>query len=73
MTAAPVPELRALLARAAFIAEHLHAMIDQETWRASGSDDMQGHYEGDYHAEQVLEEIQTWKAAASWNAARRAE
>lgn len=52
---------RAELARAAFVAEHLHAMIDTETWRATGGDDSQGHYEGDVHAERVAQEIETWK------------
>lgn len=52
--------LEATLKRAAFIAEHLHAMIDQDTWRNSGGDDGQGHYEGDHHAEQVAEEIRSW-------------
>jgi hypothetical protein len=57
--------LREKLARAAFIAGHLMAMIDQETWRATGGDDQQGHYEGDYRAAQTLEEINEWAALAS--------
>lgn len=46
------------LKRATYIAEHLWQMIDQETWRSTGGDDGQGHYEGDYHAEQIRIEIQ---------------
>src|SRR4051812_10934166 len=38
------------LKRATYIAEHLWQMVDQETWRSTGGDDGQGHYEGDYHA-----------------------
>lgn len=49
------------LARAAFVAEHLHAMIDADTWRASGADDKQGHYEGDFHSERIVLEITLWK------------
>ena len=56
---AEVVALRAALERAAFIADNLHAMIDPETWRDSGGDDSQGHYEGDYRAEQCLQEIQS--------------
>ncbi len=52
------------LARAAMLAEHLHAMIDKETWRATGGDDSQGHYEGDVHAENVLRQIESWKELA---------
>lgn len=51
-----------LLARAAFVADGLLGMIDQETWRATGGDDMQGHYEGDYHAAQVADEIRQWRS-----------
>jgi hypothetical protein len=46
------------LKRATYIAEHLWQMVDQETWRSTGGDDGQGHYEGDYHAEQICIEIQ---------------
>jgi hypothetical protein len=49
-----------LLERAAYIAEHLFQMIDPQTWRDSGGDDGQGHYEGDYWAEQTWEEIESW-------------
>lgn len=55
-----VERLRALVARAEYVALHLHSMIDGETWRASGGDDGQGRYEGDYHAEQVAREIRSW-------------
>lgn len=50
-------EARKALARAVFLAEHLHALVPREVWRAHGGDDMQGHYEGDYHAEQVAAEL----------------
>lgn len=53
-------QLGATLVRAVQIAQGLHGMIDQETWRASGGDDMQGHYEGDYRAEQIWREIEEW-------------
>jgi hypothetical protein len=53
--------MRETLARAAFIAEHLMQMIDPQTWRDSGGDDGQGHYEGDYRAEQIHAEIESWK------------
>lgn len=49
--------------RAVYLAEHLHGMIDRETWRAQGADDQQGHYEGDYWAEQTHVEIAELKAA----------
>lgn len=62
-------QLAEALARAAFVAEHLHAMIPQDAWRDSGGDDGQGHYEGDFHAEKVAVEIAEWAALA---ASRRA-
>lgn len=49
--------LREALKRAANIAEHLFQMIDRDSWRATGGDDGQGHYEGDYRQEQVGVEI----------------
>lgn len=52
-----------MLARAAYVAERLHGMIDRETWRATGAEWM-GQYEGDYHAEQVQHEIDSWKETA---------
>ncbi len=45
------------LRRAVFLAEHLWAMVPREVWRDSGGDDGQGHYEGDYRAEQVRDEL----------------
>lgn len=47
------PKLKRLL----WIAEHLFQMIPQQVWRDSGGDDGQGHYEGDYHAEQLQQEL----------------
>jgi hypothetical protein len=55
------PDYRALLARAAHIAEHLFAMIDRQAWRDTGGDDGQGHYEGEYRAAKIEEEIRSWK------------
>lgn len=52
------------IARAAYVAEHLVAMMDRDAWRATGGDDGQGHYEGDYHAEKVDAEIKEWRALA---------
>lgn len=57
--------LRAALERAAFTANHLFQMIDQETWRSMGGDDQQGHYEGDYWAANVEEQIKEWKELAA--------
>lgn len=51
-------------ARAVFLAEHLFQMIPQEVWRATGGDDGQGHYEGDYRAEQIREELRALAARA---------
>lgn len=51
-----IEDLRADLARAVYLAEHLHQMIPREVWRDHGAEWM-GHYEGDYHAEQVAEEL----------------
>lgn len=62
---AAVGELRALVVRAAYVAEHLMQMIDRETWRSSGGDDGQGHYEGDYHEERTALEVQSWKSMAA--------
>jgi hypothetical protein len=58
-----IDELRKILARAAYVAEHLFQMIPQEEWRAHGAEYM-GQYEGDYHAEQTRLEIEKWKEAA---------
>jgi len=43
--------------RLLFIAEHLFQMIPCEVWRDQGGDDGQGHYEGDYYAEQLHDEL----------------
>ena len=47
--------------RARYLAKHLFQMIDRETWRATGGDDGQGHYEGDYRAAGIEEEIRSWQ------------
>jgi hypothetical protein len=57
-------ELRLLLARAAYVADHLMDMIDRETWRESGAIGPEGQYEGDYHQTQVAMEIKRWKEIA---------
>ena len=54
---AEVKRLRTLVA-------NLFQMIDPQTWRDFGSDDGHGHYEGDYRAEQLAEEINSWKGAS---------
>jgi len=46
------------------IAEHLHAMVPREVWRDHGGDDGQGHYEGDYHAEKLADELRALRAAS---------
>ncbi len=56
--------LRETLIRAAFVAEHLIGMIEPQVWRDHGGDDGQGHYEGDYRAEETAEEIKRWRAIA---------
>jgi chromosome segregation ATPase len=61
--------LRKNLKRATFLAEHLHQMIDPQTWRDHGGDDGQGHYEGDFHAEKTLTEIRELAALAEGAAA----
>lgn len=47
--------------RARHLVKNLFLMTDREAWRASGGDDGQGHYEGDYHAAQLEEEIRSWE------------
>lgn len=59
-----VNTLERTLDRAAFVAEHLTEMIDPQTWRDFGGDDGQGHYEGDYRADQTAAEIEKWKELA---------
>ncbi len=44
-------------ARAVYLAEHLFQMVPAQAWRDSGGDDGQGHYEGDYFAEKVRDEL----------------
>ena len=60
---ARVDRLEKALRRAAHVAEHLHQMIDRDTWRAHGAE-WQGHYEGDAHAEGIAYEIESWKVIA---------
>jgi hypothetical protein len=60
-----VRELEDALRRATFLAEHLMQMIDRETWRATGGDDGQGHYEGDHHEAEVARELKDLAALAS--------
>lgn len=50
-------DTRAERDRLLFLAEHMFAMIPQSVWRDSGADDGQGHFEGDYRAEQVRDEL----------------
>jgi hypothetical protein len=52
--------LKETLARAASCAKHLMGMTTQEMWRELGSDDGQGHYEGDYWAENTSAQIDEW-------------
>lgn len=61
--AAAEPDFPALLARAAYVAEHLMQMIDRETWRSQGAEWM-GQYEGDHWEEQTAQEIESWKQLA---------
>jgi hypothetical protein len=56
-----IAELRAALQRAVRLAEGMHQMIDQDTWRSHGAD-WQGQYEGDHHADQIREELRALKA-----------
>lgn len=50
-------EAREALRRLAYIAGHLFQMVDRETWRGTGGDDGQGHYEGECRAEALEREI----------------
>jgi hypothetical protein len=43
------------------LAEHLWQMIPREVWRDHGAEWM-GHYEGDFHAEKVREELAAFRA-----------
>ena len=60
-----VARLRGLADRMTTVADGLLSMVPQEVWRASGGDDQQGHYEGDYRAEQLACEIRAARAALS--------
>ena len=60
----PSSDNRTPLQHAVYLAEHLFQMIDRETWRATGGDDGQGHYEGDYRAEKTYEDILRLKRIA---------
>lgn len=44
------------------LAERLFQMVPREAWRATGGDDQQGHYEGDYHQERVGQELARMRA-----------
>lgn len=44
------------------LAEHLFQMIPQEVWREHGAEWM-GQYEGDHHAQQVLEQLRAWRGS----------
>jgi len=76
MAADELERLRSTLLRAAYVAEHLMGMINRDTWRTSGGDDGQGHYEGDYRAEQLQQEIKDWVSLAErptlWRSERAA-
>jgi DNA repair ATPase RecN len=58
-------ELREKFERATWIAVHLFAMVTPEQWRDTGGDDGQGHYEGDYRAEQMRDELNELLASAT--------
>ena len=60
---ARVKELAVALNRVIYIAEHLFQMVPRGVWRDAGGDDMQGHYEGDYYAEQVRTELADFRVA----------
>lgn len=47
--------------RARHLAKHLFQMIPPEVWREQGGDDGQGHYEGDYWAAELANEIRGWE------------
>lgn len=46
--------------RARHLTRHLFQMTTLEQWRDTGGDDGQGHYEGDYRAAELEEEILSW-------------
>jgi len=47
--------------RARVLARNLFAMVPRWVWLDSGGDDGQGHYEGEYRAEQIQQEIAGWE------------
>lgn len=53
---AEVRRLTERLDRVLYLAEHLWQMVPQAAWREHGAEWM-GHYEGDYHAEKVRDEL----------------
>lgn len=69
--AARLEEAERAARRSLYIAEHLFGMVDQKAWRDSGGDDMQGHYEGDYRAETLAEELASLRAALGEEIRRR--
>lgn len=58
-------EMETALERTLYIADHLFEMVPQSVWRDAGGDDWQGHYEGDYHAEQTRGELASYRAVLS--------
>ena len=65
---ARVAALEAALAEATNAVAHLNGMVD---WRDFGGDDGQGHYEGDYRAEQIHDDVLRWQSLASPDTRRR--
>jgi hypothetical protein len=62
--AAELERVTAALRDAAETASHLLDMIPRQVWLDTGGDDGQGHYEGDYRAAKVAEDIAGWAAIA---------
>lgn len=60
-----VRRLRAENERLLHIAEHLFAMVPDDVWRATGGDDGQGHYEGDYRAAGLRDELAAMRERAA--------
>jgi hypothetical protein len=59
---AELDQAKRALARAVYLGEHLLGMVPREVWREQGGDDQQGHYEGDYWAEQTAAELKSLAA-----------
>jgi len=59
---ARVAELEGALAEATNAVAHLNGMVN---WRDFGGDDGQGHYEGDYRAAQIHDDVLRWQSLAS--------